>query len=207
MKKFILLMLFCLLFTVSAHARIVPVNSSHFGLTSSKIFRAADDDNLPVSYDLRNYGVVPPVRLQNPWGTCWAQAAAASVETNYLKQILEGKITPIESVGTTSNDVEISVIHLSYYYVASPSRQQNFTAIDRTVTPNKIAEHPNAVNAFNNGGTVEHSVTVWSRGYGWGPVADSLIPYHDFDKVTVNSKDVLAKSPDVYASACSLPAL
>ena len=29
-------------------------------------------DEFPVRFDLRDYGVVTPVKYQNPWSTCWS---------------------------------------------------------------------------------------------------------------------------------------
>lgn len=41
----------------------------------------------PSSFDLRDNGVVTPVKLQNPWGTCWGFAAIASSETSILSEL------------------------------------------------------------------------------------------------------------------------
>ena len=46
-----------------------------------------DDDRLPAKLDLRNYNgynYVTPVKMQNPFGTCWAFAAIATAETSFL---------------------------------------------------------------------------------------------------------------------------
>jgi hypothetical protein len=32
-------------------------------------------DSFPTTFDLRNRGVIAPVKSQNPWGTCWSFAA------------------------------------------------------------------------------------------------------------------------------------
>ena len=40
---------------------------------------------LPDAYDMREQGELPGVRNQGQWGTCWAHAAIASVETNMVK--------------------------------------------------------------------------------------------------------------------------
>ena len=49
-----------------------------------------DDGRQPAKLDLRNYNgynYVTPVKMQNPFGTCWAFAAIATAETSFLIQI------------------------------------------------------------------------------------------------------------------------
>lgn len=41
---------------------------------------------LPQKYDLRDEGMVTDVKFQNPWGTCWAFGAVASIESSALMQ-------------------------------------------------------------------------------------------------------------------------
>ena len=41
---------------------------------------------LPAQYDLRDSGVVTPVKFQNPWGTCWGFSAIAASETSILSE-------------------------------------------------------------------------------------------------------------------------
>lgn len=43
-------------------------------------------EELPGKYDLRDKGMVTDVKFQNPWGTCWAFSAIASMESNALMQ-------------------------------------------------------------------------------------------------------------------------
>ena len=40
---------------------------------------------LPSSYYLTNDGYVTPVKLQSPWGSCWAFAIASAIESSILK--------------------------------------------------------------------------------------------------------------------------
>ena len=46
---------------------------------------------LPESYDLRDYGLVTPVRDQESFGTCWVFETTAAVESAYLKYLAENK--------------------------------------------------------------------------------------------------------------------
>ena len=47
----------------------------------------ADEDTYPVRFDLREYGVVTPVKIQNPWGTCWSFGGIAAAETSILSTL------------------------------------------------------------------------------------------------------------------------
>ncbi|MBQ2517707.1 MAG: hypothetical protein II536_02655, partial [Clostridia bacterium] len=42
-------------------------------------------DELPSSYDSRNYNIITSVKDQNPYGSCWAHAAMADVESYMIK--------------------------------------------------------------------------------------------------------------------------
>ena len=46
---------------------------------------------LPNRYDARDDGLISPVRLQDPWGACWAFASLSAMEANLVKQGLESK--------------------------------------------------------------------------------------------------------------------
>ena len=45
------------------------------------------DGIYPESFDLRDYGYVTPVKLQNPFGYCWAFASTAAAETSILSEL------------------------------------------------------------------------------------------------------------------------
>lgn len=42
---------------------------------------------MPESFDLRDIGVVPKVRNQGNWGTCWGFASIAGCETSILSRL------------------------------------------------------------------------------------------------------------------------
>jgi len=57
-------------------------------------------ENLPASYDAREHFNIPPVRDQNPYGTCWAHATLACVEVYMLRS------------GIAEGEVDLSELHL-----------------------------------------------------------------------------------------------
>ncbi len=44
-------------------------------------------EKFPEKFDLRDKGVVTPVKFQNPWGTCWGFSAIAAAETSILSSM------------------------------------------------------------------------------------------------------------------------
>ena len=44
-------------------------------------------EELPSRYDLREEGIVTPVKLQYPWGSCWSFGAVAAAETSILSAL------------------------------------------------------------------------------------------------------------------------
>lgn len=47
----------------------------------------ATGEELPAAYDLREQGVVPAVRDQGSWGTCWAFSVVGAAETAILSDL------------------------------------------------------------------------------------------------------------------------
>lgn len=68
------------------------------GLSRSSVMQ------LPASYSMADEGLLPPVRNQGKWGTCWAHASICSLETNMIKKGLVDK-----------SQVDYSERHLSYF--------------------------------------------------------------------------------------------
>ena len=58
-----------------------PLDLSYLGDFSSVGSSTRSGRSIPRKYDLREEGVLPPVRNQNPYGTCWAHATMASLES------------------------------------------------------------------------------------------------------------------------------
>ena len=59
MKKMIGILLAAVM--IASIFSVLPISAS-----------AAGENELPASFDLRDRGVVTPIRIQDPWGSCWA---------------------------------------------------------------------------------------------------------------------------------------
>lgn len=76
----------------------------------------------PETLDLRNYDLVTPVRLQNPFGTCWGFAAVSAAETSLLGSGLA------QADGYDVNTLNLSEKHLAYFVakeLSDPESPQN----------------------------------------------------------------------------------
>lgn len=59
---------------------------------------------IPAKYDSRDYGYVTPVRNQGKWGTCWAFAAIAAMESTALSH----------GVADNKNTLDMSEYNVAY---------------------------------------------------------------------------------------------
>ena len=58
---------------------------------------------LPARFDLRERGVVTPVKMRDPWATCWAFGSIAAAETSIISDL-----------GAPA-DLDLSEKHLAWY--------------------------------------------------------------------------------------------
>ena len=127
---------------------------------------AAYEEELPSSFDLRERGVVTPVKTQRPWSTCWSFASIAAAETSILSAM--GKT--YEETG-----LDLSERHIAWYskfpvVVKENSGQagEGYYPIDENYIPNHIFEY---------GGEGNEAASLWAMGL--GPVYESEYPYQN----------------------------
>lgn len=114
----------------------------------------------PEKFDLRDFGVVTPVKNQAPFGTCWGFATIAASETSILT-----------ASGQTYDEtgLDLSEHHLTYFArtnIDDPDDSQFGEGIymtDPTFSP------------FNTGGFFVTATSILSSGV--GPVYEERIPY------------------------------
>lgn len=119
-------------------------------------------------FDLRDRGVVTPVKLQNPWSTCWGFSAIAASETSILS-----------SLGKTyaETGLDLSEHHLTYF--ARTALQDGSSQDDEGIHMFDETE------TFDTGGFMFTATSLFSSGV--GVVNENLIPYRGRNSLTERS--------------------
>ncbi len=121
-------------------------------------------EELPAYYDMREKGLVTPVKRQNPWGTCWAFGVTAAAESSMLS-----------ATGSTyeQSGLDLSEKHLAYFGLSPITEGEDpeqagegFHMLDENAKPNDI---------YNSGGNPVFASTLLATGV--GPIVESMFPY------------------------------
>ncbi len=117
---------------------------------------------LPEQYDLRDQGVVSKVKLQNPWGACWAFAGLSGMETSTLLQ---------------GGDPEVDYSEKALTWFAN--QLQTTTGADPSLAEGKayLSDNPEAVKqgVYNGGGSLVDLTTQLATG--GGASTEKQVPY------------------------------
>lgn len=157
----------------------------NFTSDNSNIRLQTASEVLPEVFDLRDRGVVTPVKFQNPWNTCWGFSAIAASETSLLSEL-----------GETYADtgLDLSERHLAYFagthlpdteetnaQFDNQGGEGGYNALTETdEVPNpEFAEqylgYPLENAVFSTGGQTAYATSLFSSGI--GPVREEKAPY------------------------------
>ena len=164
------------------------------GLIPVSIAVDADEDIYPVRFDLREYGVVTPVKLQNPWGTCWAFGGIAAAETSILSTL---GMTTEEYKAQTGEDFDLSEKHLAWYSVLPITSLTSESQAGEGL--NVLAGNDDQDAVYNTGGFNVYVTTLFSSAV--GPVPEDAFPYQGAEGLT--DAEVKEKYPDRYRAGAS----
>ncbi|MBM6755129.1 S-layer homology domain-containing protein [Collinsella tanakaei] len=180
----------------------------NFSANADTIRLQTAEDVLPSAYDLRDLGVVTPVKFQNPWGTCWGFGAIAASETSILSER-----------GETYADtgLDLSERHLAYFTSNHiPVGSDNYdnqggeggynalTETDALLDPVTAEDHlgyPLENATYNRTGYSTYATSLFSSGI--GPVLESDAPYKN-DEGIVDKSGVFWSDQGIWSLAESL---
>ncbi|MBR1671763.1 MAG: hypothetical protein IJ702_02435, partial [Fretibacterium sp.] len=167
-RAFLLAWTAVLAFAGTAFAGLAPVSLSHLAGNPPRAVSVAADEDLPVSFDLRDEGRVTPVKNQGSFGSCWTFATMAACESNVLSRFYDTK----EKREAALTDVLLSEMHLAWFSFVNPDEWKVYEnpALQRL----KDGVQPTAQEGIQGGGAPK-AVAFLSRLD--GPVASSAVPY------------------------------
>ncbi len=126
---------------------------------------APESEPLPAKFDLRERGVVTPVKQQSPWGTCWSFGLIAAAETSILTDM--GKTY-------AETGLDLSERHLIYFAMTPVTKEQSESQYDEGLYWPGGEGNTNA--AYRGSlGTV--ASTLFSTGV--GPLPEEDFPYQN----------------------------
>lgn len=138
-------------------------------------------DSLPEKFDLREEGIVPPVRDQSPWGTCWSFATIAASEISILNSL---GMTVEEYADTYEEEMDLSEKHLAWFTAVGLPELSDYPEGEYPYDESQAGEgvhylYPADKTIYNTGGTF--SIATSSLASGLGVVKESIVPYENSD--------------------------
>lgn len=141
----------------------------------SNIEQASRADSLPAQFDLRDRGVVPAIRNQGNFGTCWSFASIGASEISILSDL---GLTAEEYLERFGKEMNLSERHLAWFSTVPIVQGEGMSEHDlaqvgegRTL----LYDDGSASAHLDTGGVMGYASGLFASGI--GPVAEELVPY------------------------------
>ena len=116
-------------------------------------------NDLPAKYDSRDYGYITSVKNQNPYGSCWAHAAMASVESYMIKHGI-----PVGTGAAATTSLNLSETQHCFFTFAGAYDAEGMIEGDKATLQSD--------NCLDSGGNGELSAYTLMR---WNGAADETV--------------------------------
>ena len=155
------------------------VNNGGSSNIYSNIDEASHADALPVKFDLRDRGVVPPVRNQGDLGTCWSFASIGASEISILSSL---GMTAEEFREKDGGELDLSERHLAWFSTTPIAETEGMSEHDLAQvgegrTP--LVDDGSANVHMGTGGFMGYASAMFASGI--GPVYEDTVPYRAND--------------------------
>ena len=158
------------------------------GAVAAKDTHILGGDEFPVRFDLREYGVVTPVKFQNPWSTCWSFGGIAAAESSILTTL---GMTCEEYEKAMGAPFDLSEKHLAWFASRPITAQTEESQVGEGLYFLNKEDDATAADAV--GGKGIFTTTLFAAGV--GPVFEAYCPYRGAEGLT--SVEFNEKHPDV----------
>ena len=132
----------------------------------------------PAKFDLRDKGIVTPVKFQNPWGACWSFGGIAAAETSVLTAL---GMTAEQYKEKTGSDFNLSENHLVWFSRLPITAETNSEQAGEGLYVIGWLDG-NDQFAMYDGGDSTLITSMFANGV--GPVDEDLFPYRGKEGIT-----------------------